>query len=122
MAVTSDFVLTPEQKAQFLELGFIKIPQCFTRAQAAEWTSTMWTRLGMSPTDKSTWTAERTNMPSHRSVMVQDFAPKAWSGMCQLLGGEERISETMRSWNDGFIVNLGKEEYNADSEVDYREL
>ena len=36
--------------------------------------------------------------------------------MCQLLGGEERISEQdmFRSWGDGFIVNLGKEEYEAD--------
>lgn len=33
--------------------------------------------------------------------------------MCQLLGGEERISEEerYRGWSDGFIVNLGKEEF-----------
>jgi hypothetical protein len=33
--------------------------------------------------------------------------------MCQLLGGEERISdnEMYRSWSDGFIVNIGKGEF-----------
>jgi hypothetical protein len=117
-----DWTLTEAQKAHFLEHGFVKIPGCFTRAQAAEFTSTMWTRLGFSPTDKSTWTTERTNMPWHTHVPVSEIAPKAWSAMCQLLGGEERISEWMRAWSDGFIVNLGKEEYKHDDKVNFREL
>jgi hypothetical protein len=116
----SDFTLSDEQKAHFLEHGFVKIPQCFTRAQAAEFSSTMWTRLGMSPTDKSTWTAERVNMPWHKHVPVSEFSPKAWSAMCQLLGGEERISDSMRGWSDGFIVNLGLDEYKAEDEMKLR--
>jgi hypothetical protein len=115
-----DFTLSEEQKAHFLEHGFVKIPQCFTRAQAAEFTSTMWTRLGMSPTDKSTWTAEKVNMPWHKHIPVSEFSPKAWSAMCQLLGGEERISHSMRGWSDGFIVNLGKDEYNAEDKLNLR--
>jgi len=55
-------------------------------------------------------------------VLVSDFAPKAWAAMCELLGGEGRISESMRHWNDGFIVNLGLPEYMADDELVYREL
>lgn len=121
---SSDFSLTEEQKAHFLEHGFVKIPQCFTRDQAAEFTSTMWTRLGMDPNDKTTWTAEKTNMPWHRHVPVSDFAPKAWAAMCELLGGEERITDSpeFRGWSDGFIVNLGKDEYSADNELDLRHL
>lgn len=44
--------------------------------------------------------------------------------MCQLLGGEERISEHMnfRSWSDGFIVNLGKEEYDANGDMGVKEM
>jgi hypothetical protein len=116
----SDFTLSEEQKAHFLEHGFVKIPQCFTRAQATEFSSTMWTRLGMSPTDKSTWTAERVNMPWHKHVPVSEFSPKAWSAMCQLLGGEERISDSMRGWSDGFIVNLGLDEYKAEDKLKLR--
>lgn len=119
---TEDFTLTEVQKAHFLEHGFIKVPQCFTRSQAAEFTSGIWTRLGMSPTDKSTWTAERTNMPWHSKVPISEFSPKAWSAMCQLLGGEERISENpdFRGWSDGFIVNLGREGYEGRDELNLR--
>jgi len=121
---TPDYVLTEEQKAHFLEHGFVKIPQCFTRDQATEFTSTMWTRLGMDPNDKSTWTEEKTNMPWHRHVPVSEYSPKAWSAICQLLGGEDKISDRIefRGWSDGFIVNLGKPEYKAEDELNLRGL
>ncbi|KAJ7636741.1 hypothetical protein FB45DRAFT_907220 [Roridomyces roridus] len=102
-------VLTPEQKAHFLTHGFVKVPSCFSRETSGAFTSNLWTRLGMSPTDKSTWTAERTNMPSHTSVPISEFAPKAWSAICELVGGEDRITEGTKKWNDSFIVNLGKD-------------
>ncbi|RDL37065.1 Uncharacterized protein BP5553_04498 [Venustampulla echinocandica] len=113
----SDWVLSEEQKAHFLEHGYIKVPACFTREEAATFSKNLWPRLSMSPTDKSTWTGgERINMPWHNHIPVEEFAPKAWSAMCQLLGGDERIADGMwRSWSDGFIVNFGKEEYAADA-------
>ncbi|GAM91305.1 hypothetical protein ANO11243_093540 [Dothideomycetidae sp. 11243] len=33
----------------FLENGYVKIPSCFSRSSAADLTSTLWTRLGVSP-------------------------------------------------------------------------
>ncbi|KAH6713948.1 hypothetical protein BKA61DRAFT_643748 [Leptodontidium sp. MPI-SDFR-AT-0119] len=124
ISTSSSFALTEAQKAQFLDHGFVKISQCFTRAQAADFTSTIWTRLGMDPNDKSTWTNEKTNMSWHRHIAVSEFAPKAWAAMCELLGGEERISDSpeFRGWSDGFIVNLGKEGYSPDDELDLRAL
>jgi hypothetical protein len=116
----SSYVLTKEQKAHFLEHGFIKVEKCFSRAQAAEFTSKLWTRLGYDPDDKSTWAEERTNMPYHHHAHVPEFSPKAWSAMCQLLGGEDRISPHMSGWSDGFIVNLGRKEYNPDDELKFR--
>lgn len=118
-AKNPEYALTEAQKAQFLEHGFVKIEQCFSGAQAADFTANMWPRLGMSPTDKSTWTAERTNMPWHRKVAVPEFAPKAWDAMCQLLGGADRISD-QDGWGDSFIVNLGLPEYNEEDELDLR--
>ncbi|KAH8799796.1 hypothetical protein F5884DRAFT_848002 [Xylogone sp. PMI_703] len=115
-------VLSDAQKEHFMKYGFVKVEGCFTRAQAEEFTSKLWVRLGMSPTDKSTWHTERTNMPTHGKVLAPEFAPKAFAAMCELLGGEERISDTMRTWSDGFIVNLGKDEYSSDQELIYREL
>ena len=61
-------------------------------------------------------------MPAHTQVPVPEIAPKAWSAMCQLLGGEERVSPWMSGWSDAFIVNLGREEYKPDDKVNFREL
>ncbi|KAJ7860706.1 hypothetical protein B0H14DRAFT_2744052 [Mycena olivaceomarginata] len=61
----------------------------------------------MSPTYPATWHTERSNMPSHTSVPIAEFAPKAWAAICEILGGEERMSDEMRVWRDSFIVNLG---------------
>lgn len=49
-------------------------------------------------------------MPSHSTFSGADFAPKAWAGICQLLGGEQNISQEHRTWNDGLIVNFGTPE------------
>lgn len=53
--------LTEEEKAFFLQHGYVKLTNCFTQEQADLMNEGVWTRLGMSPTDKSTWTRERTN-------------------------------------------------------------
>lgn len=57
--------LTDAEKEFFLEHGYLKLTNCFTREQAAEVCEGVWTRLGMSPTDKSTWSRERTNVCDH---------------------------------------------------------
>ena len=103
--------LSPDQVSSFMNHGFLRLESCFTPAQAHDWTSTVWQRLNMSPTDKSTWTVERTNMASHRKKHVSVFAPKAWAAICDLLGGEERISVESATWGDGLIVNLGSPEW-----------
>ncbi|KAJ7066317.1 hypothetical protein C8F01DRAFT_980968 [Mycena amicta] len=112
-------VLTPEEKAHFLTHGFVRLQNCFTRDAAAKFTANLWPRLAMSPTDKSTWHTERTAMPEHNSVLIADFAPKAWAAICELVGGEERISDERKVWKDDFIVNLGVE---GQASVGYREL
>jgi hypothetical protein len=104
-------VLTQEQKDNFMKYGYLRLTDCFSREKAAEWTKDVWARLGYSPTDKSTWTRERINMPYHRTEPVQTFAPKAWLAICELLGGEDRVAEHSAVWNDGLIVNLGTDEW-----------
>ncbi|KAF7784713.1 hypothetical protein Agabi119p4_878 [Agaricus bisporus var. burnettii] len=102
--------LTAEQVDHFLEHGYIIIKNAFTREQAADFTSELWTRLGLDPNDKSTWTQERIHMPWLKRVKVADFSPKAWGAITDLLGGEERINVDATGWGDSFIVNLGTEE------------
>lgn len=103
--------LTQDDVDHFMKHGWIRLSGCFSQEQVDKLTSTLWTRLGMSPIDKSTWHTERINMPSHKTFLANEFAPKAWSAICDLLGGEERIADYNRTWNDGFIVNLGTPEH-----------
>jgi len=46
-------------------------------------------------------------MPFFNEFLVSDFAPKAWGGICSLLGGSSRVDSNASTWKDGFIVNLG---------------
>ncbi|KAL4879943.1 hypothetical protein BJY04DRAFT_192702 [Aspergillus karnatakaensis] len=105
------YSLTQEQKDHFLQHGYVRIPNCFTPEKAQQWTDDVWIRLGYSPTDKSTWAKERINMPRHREESVRTFAPKAWAAICELCGGEDRVSDEFINWGDSLIVNLGTEEW-----------
>lgn len=110
MSHQGSFALSSDQKDHFMKYGYLHLTDCFSRAKAASWTDDMWIRLGYSPTDKSTWVSERINMPSHRSESAKTFAPKAWAAVCELVGGEDRISAESATWDDALIVNLGTEE------------
>jgi len=107
-----------------MENGFVVVKNAFTREQAAEFTKDVWVRLGVDPNDKSTWKAEKTNMPRHRMIPITDLSPKAWDAMADLLGGDDRIAinETSGFWGDSFIVNLGLDEYENDKIIDPRSL
>ena len=104
--------LSPDQIATWMQYGFVKVPQAFTRGQCSDFTKDLWVRLGFDPNDMSTWTRDMTWMAWHKDVEVSDFAPKAWGAICDIVGGEERIAvDDCGSWSDSFIVNLGKEEF-----------
>jgi hypothetical protein len=113
--------LSPDQIDSFLTHGYVVLPNCFSRAAASEWTSEVWTRLGYDPHDKRTWARTWTNMPAHRDIKVSEFAPKAWSAICELSGGADRVTEESNIWNDAFIVNLGSAKHEGE-ELRPREL
>ncbi|WP_309719292.1 phytanoyl-CoA dioxygenase family protein [Armatimonas sp.] len=101
--------LTDEQVEQFLTQGFVVIKNAFSREQAAHLSRDVWTRLGYNPEDKATWAKNRIHMPTLSSVLVQELAPRAYGAICELCGGEERL--TSARWGDGFIVNVGDESH-----------
>lgn len=100
----------------------MKLERCFSREAAAKWSEDLWTRLGYT-SDPSTWPQERVRLEGEKSVPASEFAPKAWAAICELLGGEERLSDDWaRNWSDGFIVNCGTPEYRPDDELEFRTL
>lgn len=100
--------LTAEQADHFVQHGWVKVEHCFTREAASRATRDVWVRLGMDPNDKSTWTNEQNGMPAQNRFPIKDFAPRAWDALCDIVGDENLIIN--KTWNDGFIVNLGSPE------------
>jgi len=109
--------LKQEDVDHFMDKGYVVVHDAFSKEKAAEWTKTVWIRLGFDPNDKSTWKTERSHMPSHRTEAVATFAPKAWAAMKDLLGGDERIHTNSAVWTDAFIVNLGADHLKGDDKV-----
>ncbi|KAJ9211217.1 hypothetical protein DTO166G4_7140 [Paecilomyces variotii] len=116
------YSLSDAQKAHWLEHGFIKIPGCFSREAAAQFSSSVWTRLGINPNDKSTWHSETIHMPGEKYISIKEFAPKAHYAICELVGGEDRLVDWCKSWSDAFILNLGRADYNPADKLNLRQL
>lgn len=60
--------LTPKQRDQFLEKGYIKIDGAVREEYLDRFTKDAWVRLGMDPNDKSTWTKEKVR---HLSKLIR---------------------------------------------------
>lgn len=49
------YKLSEGELEHFLKHGWIKLSNCFTKEQADDLQKNLWTRLGMDPSDRSTW-------------------------------------------------------------------
>lgn len=98
--------LTDADVDHFIRKGYVKIEGAFPREVAEEWSRNCFQRLGYDMDDKSTWTEQRIHMGGDKYVEVKDFAPRVYDAICDLVGGEERLSGPCR-WSDHFIVNVG---------------
>jgi hypothetical protein len=103
-------VLSEEHVRSFMNHGFCKIEGAIPIENCDWWSRHVWTRLGMNPNDKSTWTKEVNYLARSHSIPGRVIAPTAWKAMCELLGGEDRIHKGGELWMDSFIVNLGSED------------
>lgn len=101
----TQYPLSQAQIDHFIQYGFIHLSDCFDVGFADQWIAEAFVRLGYDPDDRTTWEKPLIHMPGTNFVNVRDFAPKAYEGMCQLLGGEDRIKGDVR-WGNGFIVNF----------------
>ena len=102
--------LTPEEREFFVQHGWLKVKNAIDRKYVDLWLSDLWTRLGWDPDDKSTWREEFLKMPRHREVPAQEFCPKAWAKILEIVGGEDKLDPVRERYHgDQFIVNFGSE-------------
>ncbi|SNT65852.1 hypothetical protein SAMN05421812_12761 [Asanoa hainanensis] len=104
-------VLTAEDRAQFLDKGYVKLTGCFSAEEAESRTRYIWDRLGYRADDPATWAKASVHMAAHEDIDVSTFAPKAWQAACELVGGADRLTAAKNPfpWTDAFIVNLRQE-------------
>ncbi len=98
-------ILDDEQIEHFREKGYVCVRGCFDRQLADEWRALAFERLGYDPGDLGTWKKPRVHLPRMSTVDVKEFAPKAWGGLCDVMGGADRIKQPV-TWADGFICNF----------------
>ena len=91
MSSDSFAILDDSAVEQFLNDGYVIVRGCFDRSDVQDWIDLAFQRLGYDPQNPATWKEDRIHMPSMNNVLVSEFAPKAWAGMCDLMGGEDRI-------------------------------
>ena len=101
--------LSDKDVESFLTRGFVLVRNAFSREQGEAWAANAFVRLGYNASDPATWEQSRIHMPSLHSVPVKEFSPRAYGAICELCGGEERL--TASNWGDGFIINLGAPEH-----------
>jgi hypothetical protein len=101
-------ILTESDLEHFLERGFVKISDCFSRELALDWTTRAFERLYCSFEQPSSWPSGCMRPPESQSVSIDSIAPKAWQAACELLGGAERVALPC-NWRDGLIINFGRQ-------------
>lgn len=86
-----DYQLSDAQIEQFLQDGLLVLPDCFGREAATAMIDDAYAQLGYDPHDAATWEKPLAFLFPSSPTPMREFAPRAWSGVCQLVGGEERV-------------------------------
>lgn len=84
-------MLTPSQRETFLRDGYVILHECFRRNAADELVGEAYRQIGYDPGDPATWEKELVFLFPERHTSLRELAPSAWEGICELVGGGERL-------------------------------
>lgn len=99
--------LTSEQLRQFLTKGYVVLGNCFGAAAAKRYVDRAYARLGADPDNPTTWKQEKCFLNSSEGILLREFSPSAWTAVCQLVGGKERIvQESDFTFSDSFVIKF----------------
>ncbi|KAH8895337.1 hypothetical protein GQ53DRAFT_714962 [Thozetella sp. PMI_491] len=102
--------LTHEEAENFVNKGWLHVPNAINQDMVSKWMADLWVRSGYDEHDKSTWKLEYLHMPFHRQVRYEEFAPEAFKKITEIIGGEENWDPERERWvGDNFITNFGSE-------------
>lgn len=103
--------LAPDEVEHFLTHGWIKVENAIEPQYIERFMKDFWARLDYDEHDKSTWKEEYVSLTRHREVRMEEFCPKAWGKIIDIVGGEDRLDPVRERYaGDAFIINFGTEE------------
>jgi len=85
-------MLTPKQRDEFNQQGFIVIKNAFSREDSLAWVRDECAHVGYDVDDPQTWTQEYLRVPTQRQETLQNYSPAAWDASLALLGGPGRLA------------------------------
>ena len=98
-------ILTDEQKEHFLQYGHVILPACFSRAAAQELIDDAYLQLGYDSQDPTTWVLPLAFLFPSRPFPIREFAPKLWKAICEVVGGQERMTSSDCGMGQ-FVINF----------------
>lgn len=105
--MTETSILTPADRAHFLEKGYLIVRDAIPPERVGEWQDLAWSRLGYDRNDPATWAEPRVHLAPARVVRVDAFAPRAFEALCEAVGGRDRVQEPL-FWGDVFVCNFSE--------------
>jgi len=84
--LTTNSVLTEEQRTHFLEHGWLHVPGAVPPENLQRYVGDVWIRSGYDPKDTSTWEEEKILMPRQKEMDWKSFSPKGWAAICTYIG------------------------------------
>lgn len=111
-------VLTDQQVEHFMQHGYLVVKGCIDGELAQQWTDRAFDRLGYNKHDPDTWEKDLAWMYPESRLPIRQISEAAWMAICDVVGGEDRIENTVMAveghfaaidsfrWSDAFIINF----------------
>ena len=84
-------LMTPQERAHFLEHGYVLLKGAFSREWALNEVREQFKANGMDADKPETWREHRMSLPSTKYFSTREVAPRLYDAACEILGGEERM-------------------------------
>ena len=99
-------ILTEEQVQSFMDNGYLVVKNVLDLDIANQWIEDAFERLGYDPADESTWTKSLVWLNHQSQLPIRELAPKAWSAILDVVGGEERLETQVMGIESSHFTTL----------------
>lgn len=94
-------------REEFINNFVVHLKRALPRSLCDDWVQDYFNRTGYDESDMSSIPEEANGFSERtRTIPMQEASPMLWDAVCELLGGEDRIDERTRHFNNSFNLNV----------------